>query len=196
MMQACRLVSALLLLGTPALAQAQHVRVQPTNAIHHHHAVIASTVRLLQSPGIATQDSASRPSGLRPLRVAKWSVVVAAGGAGIYGFLQNNEADDRFRELERLCQQQQFRCAVRTERGEYADTEFEDLYQQVRRLDGRSHKALLFSQIGVAAGVALFLLDLANSDTPRDIPWVPANVEVEPVAGRIELSVGVPLSRE
>jgi hypothetical protein len=196
MMQACRLVSALLLLGTPALAQAQHGRVQPTNAIHIHRAIVASGARSFQSSGIATQDSASRPSGLRPLRVAKWSVIVAAGSAGIYGFLQNNEADDRFRDLERLCQQQQFRCAARTVRGEYEDTEFEDLYQQVRRLDGRSHKALLFSQIGVAAGVALFLLDLANSDAPRDIPWVPANVEVEPVARRIELSLRVPLPRE
>jgi hypothetical protein len=174
--------------------------VQPTNAIHIRRAIIASAVRFFQRPGIATQDSASRTSGLRPLRVAKWSVVVAAGGAGIYGFLQNNDADDRFHELEQLCQQQQFRCAARTERGEYADTEFEDLCQQVRRLDGRSHKALLFSQIdvavGVAVGVALFLLDLANSDAPRDIPWVPANVEAEPVAGRIELSLRVPLSRE
>jgi hypothetical protein len=166
--------------------------VQPTNAIHIRRAIIASAVRFFQRPGIATQDSASRTSGLRPLRVAKWSVVVAAGGAGIYGFLQNNDADDRFHDLEQLCQQQQFRCAARTERGEYADTEFEDLYQHVRRLDGRSHKALLFSQIGVA----LFLLDLANSDAPRDIPWVPANVEAEPVAGRIELSLRVPLSRE
>ena len=133
--------------------------------------------------GSNVQEPAARASAWRPLRVAKWTVLVASAGAGIYGFVQNGRADDRFRDLESLCQAEQQRCEQRTASGAYQDAEFESLFDEVRTLDGRSHTALLLSQVGVAAGVVLFLLDLGNAESPSDIPFVPTALRVAPATG-------------
>jgi hypothetical protein len=181
-------------LCAPASAMAQLVAPPPVSAHEVKRAIVADAFRAdLPAGGRVLQDASER-SGLRPMRVAKWSVLAVAAGAGVYGFVRNNEADDRFRQLEELCQAEQFRCSQRTPDGAYADAEFERMYQDVRRLDDRSHVALLFSQIGVATGVALFLLDLGNSDSPDDIPWVPGDLQVRPVQGGVEVGVRVPVS--
>lgn len=188
-----KLAVLVVLLSWPAAANAQRLN-PPTVSAHRTSRAIVTATSPTPAARFAAQDSARRPSGIRPMRVAKWSVLAAAAGAGIYGFLQNNEADDRFRELEQLCQEQQFRCANLTPSGAYADAEFETLYQDVRRLDRRSHLALVFSQVGVATGVALFLLDLGNGDAPGDIPWTPTSaLHVRSVPGAIELSLRLPI---
>jgi hypothetical protein len=187
------ILTTLAALCAPAPAIAQAVPA-PVSAHAVKRAILADAFRDdVPVGGRMIQDSPER-SGLRPMRVAKWSVLAVAAGAGVYGFVRNNEADDRFRELEELCQAEQFRCSQRTPDGAYADAQLERMYQDVRRLDGRSHVALLFSQIGVATGVALFLLDLGNSDSPDDIPWVPGALEVRPVRNGVEVGLRVPLS--
>lgn len=135
------------------------------------------------------QDTTRRVSAVRPLRLAKWSLLLGSTAAGMYGFVQNNRADDRFEQLERLCQDQAARCEQRMADGAYADEEFEALYQEVSRLDSRSHTALLASQVGIATSVVLFLLDLGNGDGPDDIPWIPAGLEVSPGSGRAEIGL-------
>jgi len=134
------------------------------------------------------RDSDTRPGPWRPLRIAKWTTLATSAATGIYGFVKNAAADDRYRQLEQLCQDQQFRCADRTAGGAYADAQFEASYQEVRRLDRRSHASLLLSQIGVATSVVLFLLDLHNSSAPGDIPWVPAKIEIAPGAGHVDVA--------
>lgn len=143
--------------------------------------------------GMPDQGSARKPASLRPLRVAKWTVLVTSAGAGIYGFVQNSRADDRFRDLEAMCQAEQQRCSRRTADGAYEDSEFESLFDEVRQLDGRSHTALLLSQVGVASGVVLFLLDLGNVESPADIPFVPKAIRVGPEDGG-RLSLGIQFS--
>jgi hypothetical protein len=177
-------VLAILLAAAPASLAAQ--RLPPS---------VRSTTELpalvpgSAPPGTA-QDTVRRVSGLRPLRVAKWSLLAGAAASGIYGFVQNNRADDRFEQLERLCQDQAERCDLRTPDGAYADAEFEALYQEVGRLDSRSHTALLLSQAGIATSVVLFLLDLDNSNGPGDIPWVPSGLRVAP-GGRTEIGLHI-----
>lgn len=139
----------------------------------------------------APQDSVRR-RGWYPLRIAKWTLLTGSAAAGVYGFVQSNEADDRYVRLERLCQEQQSTCRQRTSDGAYVDPEFEGLFQDVRDLDNRSHTALLIGEIGVAASVALFLLDLDNSTGPSDIPWTPARLEIMPGVDRVEVGVRVP----
>lgn len=186
-------IATIALLLAPGFAAAQALPPTPMSAHAAKDAIVANAMRAdLPGSSRAIQDNADR-SGLRPMRVAKWSALAVAAGTGVYGFIRNNEADDRFRELEELCQAEQFRCSQRTPDGAYADAEFEGMYQDVRRLDDRSHVALLISQIGVATAVALFLLDLGNSDSPGDIPWDPG-LEVRPAREGVEVGLRVPLT--
>jgi hypothetical protein len=132
---------------------------------------------------------------LRPLRIAKWGALATAAGAAVYGFVQNHRADDRFNQLEQLCQDQPVRCSVRGPGGAYQDPEFEELYGEVRSLDRRAHAGLLLGQIGVAATVAFFLLDLDKTRRPPDIPFVPsANLESRD-DGSLALTFVVPLPK-
>lgn len=136
-------------------------------------ALVFACLVLLASPA-AGQAPDGEPRPFRPLRIAKWGTLLGAASGAIYGFVQNHRADERFNDLEQQCQDQPVRCSLRTPSGAYQDAEFETLYHDVRSLDRRAHNALLLSQIGVAASVVLFLLDLDNTRRPPDIPFVPA----------------------
>jgi len=127
-------------------------------------------------PVDSTQQHA--PSPLRPLRVAKWTVLAGAAGAGVWGFIRNDRADELYRELEQACETDRLRCRDRGPDGVYNDPALEARYQEVRSLDRDSHRALLLSQVGVAASVVLFLLDLGNTRPPPDIPYVPRGLSV------------------
>jgi hypothetical protein len=127
------------------------------------------------SPVDSTQMT---PGPLRPLRIAKWTVLAGSAGAGIWGFVRNARADDLYRELEQTCESDRPRCRDRGPGDVYNDAELEARFQEVRALDRDSHRALLISQVGVAASVVLFLLDLGNVRPPPDIPYVPRGLTV------------------
>lgn len=143
------------------------------------------------APTSAQDVQGQRP--LRPLRIAKWGTLAAAAGGAIYGFVQNHRADDRFNELEQLCQEQPVRCSMRAPDGAYQDAEFEQLYQDVHRLDRRAHTGLLLGQISVAASVVFFLLDLDNTRRPPDIPFVPPAQLVRRHDGSVALEFSLPV---
>lgn len=146
-------------------------------------------------PGAATADSAlEQPNDFRLLRLAKWTTLAGAVGAGVYGFIRNERADDEYRELERLCSNDPQRCGMDTSRGIYADPALQARYDKARAIDRESHVALIASQVGVAATVVLFLLDLGNTRPPPDIPYVPSGLSFGPTGdGRSALTVRLPL---
>jgi hypothetical protein len=154
-----------------------------------------------QTPALvppAAADSAARrgPAPLRPLRIAKWTVLAGSAAAGIWGFVRNERADKLYRELEQACQSAPLTCRPRTAGGAYTDAALEARYQEVRSLDRQSHVALLAGQVGVAASVVLFLLDLGNVRPPPDIPYVPKGVALSTdAAGRTRIALRVPLGK-
>ena len=123
------------------------------------------------------------PSPFRALRVAKWTVLAGAAGAGVWGFVRNDRADELYRELEQACESDRPRCRDRGPGGAYTEPLLEARYQEVRSLDRDSHRALVLSQIGVTASVVLFLLDLGNTRPPPDIPYVPRGLTVSTQRG-------------
>ena len=123
-------------------------------------------------------DSATQSSSWRALRVAKWTTAAAAAGAAVYGVMQNRRADERFEQLEQVCVTATWRCLERLPNGAYADAELEAQYQEVRSLDSRARTALIAGQVGVAASVVLFILDLRNSGGPENIPYEPRKLDV------------------
>lgn len=132
-----------------------------------------------QTPTAPAADSVvARAGGWSTLRIAKWSLAGAAAGTAIYGFVHNQRADERYEELEQLCVQEPVRCAALLPDGSYADEELEAEYQAVRDMDARARTALIAGQVGVAASVLLFILDLRNAEDPENIPYEPRTLDV------------------
>lgn len=129
------------------------------------------------------ERKALRPGGIRPIAVAKWSTLIGAAGAAAYGFIRNDQADDLYRDLELACNADRAVCGLRTSDGAYADPQLEAMYQDVLDRDRTSQRALIASQVGVAIGVVLFLLDLRSDDRPEDIPYEPRRIELAPARG-------------
>jgi hypothetical protein len=120
-----------------------------------------------------------RAGGVRPLRIAKWTTLGAGIAAAGYGFAASLAADDRNEQLDRLCAAAPERC-VKAPGGGYVDEEVDRIRGETERLDRRARTALIASQLGVAASVTLFLLDLRNVGDPPNIPYGPARLRIEP----------------
>lgn len=117
-------------------------------------------------------------SAFRPLRVAKWgSLAVALATAGV-GLATHRNADKEYRALEKICAEDGARCRERRPDGAYADPELERRYQKVLDNDRAARLALLASQIGVAASVVFFILDLSPDGSPPNIPYEPQRFDV------------------
>jgi hypothetical protein len=110
---------------------------------------------------------------LRPLRIAKWTTLLVSGGAAAYGFTQNRSADREYEELERECEAQPLACLKGPDNETYANGDLEARYQRILERDDRARLALLGGQIGIAASVILFIIDLPDRTTPEDIPYDP-----------------------
>jgi hypothetical protein len=137
------------------------------------HAQDRAALLAFASAAASADTVVDSPRPFRLLRVAKWTVLAGSAGAGVWGFLQNERADEKYRELEQQCEAEPARCRRRLSDGAYEDAVFETRYQEIRALDRDSHAALLAGQLGLAASVALFLLDLGNIRPPADIPYDP-----------------------
>lgn len=150
---------------------------------------------LAQGPAAAQQapEPAARESSWSALRIAKWSTLALSAGAAVVGFTLNSSADDLYDDLERACVADPLVCASRTPGGAYSAQELESLYQRVLDRDSRARTALLASQIGVAASVVLFILDLRNARGPEDIIYEPRTLELSPRRdGGVELRLNLP----
>lgn len=139
----------------------------------------------------AGQDSTAPRPTWPVARIAKWSTLLASTGAVAYGFTQNRTADREYQEIEQLCHDTPETCTV-TGDGHYTDAGLEARYQSVVRRDDRAQMALLAGQVGIAASVLLFILDLPENTTPEDIPYDPRPIRFG--ARAQQMTVGVYLS--
>jgi hypothetical protein len=114
----------------------------------------------------------------RPLRIAKWTTLLVSGGAAAYGFTENRTADRDYEQLERECEAQPLSCLKGPDGEAYANAEMEQRYQRIVERDDRARLALLGGQIGLAASVIMFIIDLPDRVTPEDIPYDPRPLRV------------------
>jgi hypothetical protein len=170
-----------------ASAQAQSATAQtPASRLAPRRAVTAGASARPQHDASALQER----SGWTSLRVAKWTTAGLAAGAAVYGVLNNRKADDEFEQLEQVCVDQPDRCDERQPGGAYADADMEAQYQNIRALDRRARTALIAGQVGIAAAVVLFVLDLRHDDGPANIPYDPDLLDIMPARdGGMSLSV-------
>ncbi|MFS8638363.1 MAG: hypothetical protein FWJ74_09765 [Gemmatimonadota bacterium] len=135
----------------------------------------------------------ARIGGWRPLSVAKWGMLGLTAVAAVYGLSASLEADGLYDRISEICATDASRCEALPEGG-YADDEVANLDRDARALDERARRGLLATQIGVAATLALFILDLRDSGPPPNVPYVPPQFRVGigrdgalRVAGRIAM---------
>lgn len=161
---------------------------------------LACTLCLLQAEAFAQYaphrleargDSAValRAAGWSPIRLAKWSTLLAATGAAVYGFMENRTADREYENIERLCEATPSQCATRPGSREYADPALESRYQKIVERDDRAKRALLASQVGLATSVLLFIIDLPEGSTPDDIPYDPRPLRFGMRTDQLELGL-------
>lgn len=143
---------------------------------------------------------AATPAEPLPLRlspvsvgVAKWATLVVSAGLAAYGFELNGDADRLYGELEQECAARAERCAARHADGSFADAELEAQYQEVLRLDRRARVALVAGQVGLAASVVLFVLDIDADSKPPDIPYVPLRLGAQLTPAGLRAGVTLPL---
>jgi hypothetical protein len=143
-----------------------------------------------------TTDSVTAPPSRHSavLRASKWTTLGFTLGAAAYGFATNRTADRNYTALEEDCTADRVNCTQRTSSGAFADAGLERRYQDVRALDRRARTALLASQVGLAATVVLFVIDLRDNRPPKDIPYTPRAVQLLPRSdGGLQLRFTLPL---
>lgn len=121
------------------------------------------------------------------MRAAKWATLVSSVTAVTYGFSQSRSADRDYEEIEQLCVDAPASCARASSGTVYADANLEARYQDVVRKDDHARLALLAGQIGIAASVVLFILDLPARATPEDVPYNPHPLRFGLVADQVQL---------
>src|SRR5262245_20777322 len=97
-------------------------------------------VQAQRSPNLP--DSAALNSRSALARYGKWLTLGGALGVATYGVLNNQEADNRYSDLERICLDDPGTCARRPG-GAYSDPALEAQYQHVLDLDDRARRVLI-----------------------------------------------------
>jgi hypothetical protein len=126
----------------------------------------------------------------RPLRIAKWTLLAAGTASAGYGFSTNRDADERYVEIEQICQTTPARCAGGAT-GRYADPALEAMYQDVRSLDNRSRLALIAGQVSLISSVVLFILDLRTDSSPPNVPYDPDRLRIDYGIGTIGVHIRI-----
>ena len=145
-----------------------------------HFAAIQDTVRTVRG-------------GWSPIRVVKWSTALTSAGVVAYGFVQNRDADRAYEEIEIMCEANEVACLTKPNSDEYADPVLEARYNAVLRRDERAQLALLAGQIGLAASVLLFILDLPEGTSTNDIPYDPSPLRLGMRAEQLQLGIHLPV---
>ena len=135
----------------------------------------------------ATSSDLDERGFLRPLNLAKWGSAAAAVGAGVWGFVLQDDAEGELRALETLCNAEPQRCRDLLPDGRYADPALERRYSAIRGDYRMARRLLVVSQLALAGSVALFILDLPDDDDPPNIPYdPPVRLDLTP-DGAVEL---------
>ena len=143
--------------------------------------LVVVTMLLLAVPAAAQQmppDTAVRSSRNPLIRVGKWVTFGLAAGAATYGVVANRDADDRYHDLERVCEADPARCGPRDTSGQYTDPALEREYKDIVRLDDRAKLSLIAAQAALLGSVVLFVLDLPRNGSGEDIPYKPPRFQV------------------
>lgn len=157
--------------------------------------LLACTVLLLLcvAPVLHAQEGSPTPlrqpsPGWTKVRVAKWALLGAAAGFGLYALQHTGRAQDAYEALSARCVGDPERCVLVN--GRYADPSTEALYRRSNREDRRAQGAIVGGQVALFGSAALFIYDLRNDRGPRNIPY-PAHLTTAPRMPALRLGLRI-----
>ena len=147
---------------------------------------------LLAAGTLDAQAAPRQPAtGWRATRVAKWTLLAASVGFGVYAWQQNRMGDDRYADLRAACVRTPERCQLQD--GRYSDPALEDLYHSSRERDAAAQRGMIAGEVALLGSAGFFIFDLRHGQKPENIPFDPAHRSRGAAAPR-ELRVGVRLA--
>ena len=118
----------------------------------------------------AQQATAPTPRHGRPvIRFAKWGLLGAAGGLGLYALRHSTRAEAAYDDLRRICLAAPARCDHRGRA--YGDQTAEALYDRALSEDRKAQMGIFGGQTMLFGSVGLFIYDLRDGEEPTTIPY-------------------------
>jgi hypothetical protein len=170
--------------------------IRAISAISAISAIFAAPASAQRAPAhfAAVQDTVRTVrGGWSPIRVVKWTTALTSAGVVTYGFIQNRDADRAYEEIEIMCEANEVACITKPNSDEYADPALEARYNAILERDDRAQLALLAGQIGLAASVLLFIIDLPKGTGTNDIPYDPSPLRLGMRAEQLQIGVHLPV---
>ena len=154
-------------------------------------ALLAPPVATLgaQAPTPRSAAGSERGTWTR-VRVAKWALLGATVGFGLYALSHSTRAERDYDDLRRLCVSEPASCVL--DGGRYDAASAEALYQSSVREDRRAQVGIVAGEVALLGSVGLFVYDLRNGRGPGNIPY-PAGSERAALGGERRLAVGAAL---
>lgn len=145
---------------------------------------VAATLVVLAALAFGSAPAVAQRPDWRPLRIAKWSLLAASIGSGAYGLREQREANRTHDRLERICAAEPARCGgTAVPDGEYADPTLDRMHRTAVAREDRAVLTMIASQLGLASSIALFFLDMRESDLPPNDLYEPAAFRIAPRPG-------------
>jgi hypothetical protein len=133
---------------------------------------LAAFVALTVVANAAQAQEIARPAPKRStpvVKVAKWGLLGAAVGLGVFALRRSISAEDAYDELRALCLAGPTRCDHQA--GAYPDPDAERLYDRAQREDRSAQLGIYGGQAALLGSVALFIMDLRDDREPTNIPY-------------------------
>ncbi len=131
--------------------------------------LLASVAVLMANASLQAQSRVGDPGGWRPARVAKWALLGASVGFGVYALSHSRQAERAYGNLRSLCYDQPTHCALAANR--YTSADAEALFSRATAQDRHAQVGIVGGQLSLLGGVALFIYDLRNGRGPVNIPF-------------------------
>lgn len=124
---------------------------------------------VLIAPELRAQQAPTPRRGPPVVKFAKWGLLAAAGGLGLYALRHSTRAEEAYDELRGLCLESPNRCNHPD--GRYEDAAAETLYRQALSEDRRAQLGIFGGQATLFGSVGLFIYDLRDDREPTTIPY-------------------------
>lgn len=159
--------------------------------------VIASFVSVTpaQAQRVETRFD-DEPEGENTLvEIGKWTSGGLALAAGVWAFMTQHDAEDRYEALESYCLENAQVCADVNEDGAYNDPALERRYQDIRGDYRNARWGLIGAHVLAATSVMLFIIDLPRTSAPDNVPYDPPALRIGARPdGALEASFRYPVS--